>query len=496
MKKDNNRKRTGKGPATPRSNSPKKEERERKPKIFSGSRSESRIKKGDERFEKKARPNSGRSDHEGERRGSSEKPAYGNSNKTRESKNEGFASGFKSGNKKTGTDEGFDRKTSYKGKPQPSFGSSDRDQDIRGKGEKKSYGDSQKGKFGKPAFSKDSLFGKSKENEDSERKPKWDKKPRPEFGSNFIRKESDPAQYKTVYKGRGKDERPVYETVRNTDSDNTSAFKKNYKKSYDQDGTGISPKYNLDKVDKKFTKNKETDVFRLNRYISNSGICSRRDADVLIEKGEIKVNGEVVKELGYKVERKDRVTYKNKTINPEKPVYILLNKPKDFITTTDDPMERKTVMQLIGNACDERVFPVGRLDRNTTGLLLFTNDGELAAKLSHPSNEIKKIYQVTLDKPLTKNDEESILEGLTLEDGPVKVNDLQVLSKDKTILGLEIHSGKNRIVRRIFAHFGYDVIALDRVTYAGLTKKDLPRGKYRFLTEKEVINLKYLRKKK
>ena len=195
--------------------------------------------------------------------------------------------------------------------------------------------------------------------------------------------------------------------------------------------------------------------------------------------------------MGHKVKKTDKVTFKGKLINPEKPVYILLNKPKDFITTTEDPMERKTVMHLISNACDERVFPVGRLDRNTTGLLLFTNDGELAAKLSHPSNQIKKIYQVTLDKPLTKNDEEAIMEGLTLEDGEVKVDDMQVLSKDRTILGLEIHLGRNRIVRRIFAHLGYDVIALDRVMYAGLDKKDLPRGRWRFLAEKEVIRLKY-----
>jgi 23S rRNA pseudouridine2605 synthase len=154
-------------------------------------------------------------------------------------------------------------------------------------------------------------------------------------------------------------------------------------------------------------------------------------------------------------------------------------------------MERKTVMHLVSNACEERVFPVGRLDRNTTGLLLFTNDGELAAKLSHPSNQIKKIYQVTLDKPITKGDEEAILEGLTLEDGDVQVDDMQVLSKDRTILGLEIHVGKNRIVRRIFAHLGYEVIGLDRVMYAGLDKKDLPRGRYRFLSEKEVIRLKF-----
>jgi len=211
----------------------------------------------------------------------------------------------------------------------------------------------------------------------------------------------------------------------------------------------------------------------------------------LIQKGLVIVNGEVIKELGYKVRRSDQVVFEGKRINPEKPVYVLLNKPKDFITTTEDPMDRKTVMALVENACEERIFPVGRLDRNTTGLLLFTNDGELAAKLSHPSNEIKKIYQVTLDKALTQKDEEAILEGITLEDGEVKVDDMQVLSKDRTILGLEIHIGRNRIVRRIFAHFGYEVVGLDRVMYAGLDKKDLKRGHYRFLTEQEVIRLKY-----
>ena len=230
---------------------------------------------------------------------------------------------------------------------------------------------------------------------------------------------------------------------------------------------------------------------RLNKFISNSGICGRREADELIANGLVTVNGELCTEMGRKVKRTDRVVYQGRKINPEKPVYVLLNKPKDFITTTEDPMDRKTVMNLVGNACEERIFPVGRLDRNTTGLLLFTNDGELAAKLSHPSNEIKKIYQVTLDKPLTKNDEEAIISGLTLEDGDAPVDDMQVLSLDRKILGLEIHIGRNRIVRRIFAHLGYEVTALDRVIYAGLDKKDLKRGHYRFLSEQEVIRLKF-----
>jgi 23S rRNA pseudouridine2605 synthase len=297
--------------------------------------------------------------------------------------------------------------------------------------------------------------------------------------------------YKKIYKGRGKDEKPIHEWVPVDKFSKEKTFKKKFKKPYSKSTTDERPIYHLEKLEQNHRKKNAPEDTRLNKYISNSGICSRREADTLIQRGDVKVNEQVITEMGYKVKSGDKVKYKDKLINPEKPVYLLLNKPKDFITTTDDPMERKTVMSLIANACEERVFPVGRLDRNTTGLLLFTNDGELAAKLSHPSNNIKKIYQVTLDKGITQGDETLILDGLELEDGMAKVDDLQVLSKDRTILGLEIHIGKNRIVRRVFAHLGYEVEALDRVMYAGLDKKDLSRGKYRFLTEKEVIRLKY-----
>jgi len=232
------------------------------------------------------------------------------------------------------------------------------------------------------------------------------------------------------------------------------------------------------------------DGWRLNRYIANSGICSRREADKLIEAGKIKVNGEVVKEMGYRVKATDSVKFEGRKLNPEKKQYILLNKPKGFITTTSDPKGRRTVMELVNNACDEQIFPVGRLDRATTGLLLFTNDGDLAKKLTHPANNVKKVYQVTLDKPITKNDFGAIVEGLKLEDGPVVVDDLAVVSPDNTVLGIEIHIGKNRIVRRIFEHLGYTVEKLDRVIFAGLTKKDLPRGKWRELTEREIRGIK------
>ena len=233
-------------------------------------------------------------------------------------------------------------------------------------------------------------------------------------------------------------------------------------------------------------------LIRLNRYIANAGICSRRDADNLIAEGLVSVNGEVVVELGYKVKQEDVVRYDGRKLNRETLRYILLNKPKDFITTMDDPQERKTVIQLIAGACKERVFPVGRLDRNTTGLLLLTNDGELTEKLTHPSNKIKKIYQVDLDKPIIKTDLETIIEGkVRLDDGLVRVDEIEVITPDKKTLGLEIHEGRNRIVRRIFESLGYDVVKLDRVMYASLTKKDLPRGHWRFLTEKEVVKLKF-----
>ena len=235
-----------------------------------------------------------------------------------------------------------------------------------------------------------------------------------------------------------------------------------------------------------------TDSIRLNRYISNAGVASRRDADQLIAAGEITVNGKVIIEMGYQVKPDDVVKYGKKILNREKMVYLLLNKPKDFITTTEDPDDRRTVMDLVKNACPERIYPVGRLDRNTTGLLLLTNDGELAEKLSHPSHEIKKIYQAELDRPISEEDFEAITNGIELEDGFIKPDELALVTPDAEVVGIKIHSGKNRIVRRIFESLGYEVMKLDRTTYAGLDKKDLPRGKWRFLTEKEVIRLKYM----
>ncbi len=235
-------------------------------------------------------------------------------------------------------------------------------------------------------------------------------------------------------------------------------------------------------------------LIRLNRYISNAGICSRRKADELIAAGVISVNGEVISELGHKIDpQKDVIRYNGETLKREKMVYVLLNKPKDYITTTEDPQERRTVMHLVEKASRERIYPIGRLDRNTTGLLLMTNDGELADKLSHPRNSITKLYQVELSKSLTQGDLNKIAFGIELEDGLIKPDAVSyVAGATKREVGIQIHSGKNRVVRRIFEHLGYEVVKLDRVVYANLTKKDLPRGRWRYLEESEVIQLKHL----
>ena len=240
---------------------------------------------------------------------------------------------------------------------------------------------------------------------------------------------------------------------------------------------------------RKKNEGQETEL-RLNRYIAKGGVCSRRDADVLIAAGRVKVNGEVVQQVGVKVKRTDRVEVDDQVITPERKVYLVLNKPKDYVTTVEDPLERRTVMTLIEGACKERVYPIGRLDRQTTGVLLFTNDGDLAKKLTHPKYNQKKIYHVFLDKVVQTGDLEAIRKGIDLEDGFIQADDVRVAEDDRTQVGIEIHSGRNRIVRRIFEHLGYQILRLDRVFFAGITKKNLPRGHWRFLTEDEVNILK------
>jgi 23S rRNA pseudouridine2605 synthase len=309
------------------------------------------------------------------------------------------------------------------------------------------------------------------------------------------------------FKHRSEDERPFSKREENfkkrDDRKGKNADAKTNEARSNRADKGRRPRYNedvmksklstkiLDKVKKQESTHTDGTI-RLNRYIANAGVCSRREADGLIAEGKVTVNSKVVTELGSRVMPEDTVTYNGNPLERENYVYVLLNKPKDFLTTTDDPAERKTVMDIVAEAADERIYPVGRLDRKTTGLLLLTNDGKLAEKLSHPSNHISKIYQAELDKPITEEHFDAIVKGFELEDGFVKVDELALVTPDAEVVGIKIHSGKNRIVRRIFEHFGYKVQKLDRTVYAGLNKKDLPRGKWRYLSEKEVIKLKYL----
>ncbi|MFM7079816.1 MAG: pseudouridine synthase [Bacteroidota bacterium] len=316
---------------------------------------------------------------------------------------------------------------------------------------------------------------------DTERKP-WDGE----------RTENRTSDRKTFSKDRG--EKPAWKKRERYDRIEHS---ENMGNRFDRP-KGPSKNKSFDKKErapqkKSFTADVQGAV-RLNRYISNAGICSRREADDLISAGVISVNGEVVTELGTKVMPSDEVRFHDRVLRGEKMVYVLLNKPKDYITTTDDPDDRKTVMNLVHDACKERIFPVGRLDRNTTGLLLLTNDGDLTKKLTHPSNNIAKVYQVELDRNLTLADMQRASEGVELEDGEVAFDNIEYASPtDKKIVGVELHSGKNRIVRRMFEELGYEVKKLDRTVFAGLTKKDLPRGRWRFLTELEVNGLKMMK---
>ena len=294
--------------------------------------------------------------------------------------------------------------------------------------------------------------------------------------SDFNAKESFP---RTRREEGGRDERRTGEG-----HDKRSNFKGGAKRSFkprQDDKPRSYPKYN---------PNRQSGEIRLNRFISQSGVCSRREADDFILAGVVAVNGKVVTELGTKILPTDEVRFNDERLQGEKHVYLVLNKPKGYVTTLDDPHADKTVMDLVKDACTERVYPVGRLDKNSLGLLLITNDGDITRQLTHPSYLKKKIYQVTLDKPLTRADMDALTEGITLEDGDIFADEVAYASEDKREVGIEIHSGRNRIVRRMFEHLGYTVQKLDRVYYAGLTKKNLKRGAWRFLTKDEVMRLK------
>lgn len=311
----------------------------------------------------------------------------------------------------------------------------------------------------------------------------------------FINKESTGAKKKEEFR----------QAKRQMKAERREAGRIAYKEKMEKLNGTFKPKQHTE-ASKNFSKNKvekiiddkqpNTDLMPLNKFLAHAGVCGRREAAEIIKQSLVTVNGTIVTEPGFKVSEQDLVKYKGKKLlSKTTPVYILLNKPKDYITTLEDPKGRKTVLDLVKGATPERVYPVGRLDRNTTGVLLLTNDGELAQKLTHPSYEIKKIYEVTLDKDLSKKDFESILKGLMLEDGLAIADTLSYAdAKTRNVVGIEIHNGKNRIVRRIFEHLGYSVEKLDRVLFANLSKKNVPRGKWRMLNEKEVRLLKYMNK--
>lgn len=324
---------------------------------------------------------------------------------------------------------------------------------------------------------------------------KFEKRPerKPRFGDD-----SEKGEKKSGFRDFEKDDRPFNRPVKPARFEKSSGKKDEKRESNTSEWMDEVPaswkqkKAYKPKKTKELTLEDKDGKIRLNKYISNAGICSRREADELIKSGAVKVNGKIVTEMGYRIDSTDKVQYGDQTLSKEVKRYLLLNKPKDYITTASDPGNRKTVMELVQKACKERLYPVGRLDRATTGLLLFTNDGELARKLTHPSQEIKKVYHVTLSKNLKAIDMKRIMEGLELEDGKAEVDSIDWVGdgKAKNEIGIELHSGKNRIVRRIFEHLGYEVVKLDRTFFAGLNKKDLARGNFRFLTEKEVVMLR------
>ncbi len=365
---------------------------------------------------------------------------------------------------------------SYGDKPQ-----SDKPFGSRPSREKKSFGDKPQGDkpYNRPSGEK-RPFGDRPQRD----KPQGDK---PQGGRPFAARENKYSDKKAPAKKFN--DKPFKSRVKEEYSSSDRP------KSRSDDQKWSSEERFVTKRSKKSTPVKEDDgLIRLNRFIANAGICSRRKADELIAAGVVSVNGEPVTELGFKVDpAKDSVRYNGESLKREKNVYVLLNKPKDYITTTDDPQERKTVMSLVEKASRERIYPVGRLDRNTTGLLLMTNDGDLAEKLSHPRNNITKLYQVELNKSLSQGDMNKIAFGVELEDGLIKPDQVSyVVGGSKKEVGIQIHSGKNRVVRRIFESLGYEVVKLDRVVYSHLTKKDLPRGRWRYLEEKEIIQLKHL----
>lgn len=414
-----------------------------------------------------------RSDDEGAR---SERPSFNKERSSRDSESKSRFSDKPSFRKSD--EEGSDRKSSHN------------------KAKSERYGD--KRKSGDKPFAKKRSF-------DRDEKPSFKKNQEDDFYESkpsFVR-ESDKKDfdYESEYQSKKKSGSAFKPRTASDDSEDSSA-KRSLSKDKGRDENHSRPykkrsfenKPYKKRSEEKPSKGSDDGSIRLNRYIANAGICSRREADDLISSGVVQVNGKVITEMGFKVKPTDVIKYGGQTLKKERLVYLILNKPKDYITTVDDPQQRRTVLELIQGACRERIYPVGRLDRATTGLLMFTNDGELTKKLTHPRYGVRKVYHVELDKPLKRADMDKITEGIELEDGPIKVDEISYVGdgKDKSNVGVEIHSGKNRIVRRIFENFGYNVRKLDRVVFGPLTKKDLPRGRWRMLTEAEIGMMKMI----
>lgn len=502
----------GKDSSAPRKTSYRKSDSE------GGERSGERFKKFDKPYGKRDEGSAGSSRSYGNKRGGFRKDEGGSESRGRSSYGDRRDSSSSSRPRKTSfrkDSEGEERSEGRFKKPFERRGDSSSSPRRTG-GFRKSDSEGGDKKFDKPYEKRDGStsrprktgFGKS-DSEDGEKKEfkKFDKpfekrgegssdtrRPRRDSGSSFRGKRDDegtpPEEGTPVKKSRfdkfsGDDrtERPSRGRS-SSGGDEPRGFFKKSKTRYD-----AKPERKSHDIEAPL----QSEKMRLNRFIANSGVCSRREADNLISMGLISVNGKTISEMGYKVNPGDEVRYENKVLKAEKPVYVLMNKPKGFLTTTEDPQERNTVMHIIGSNVKERIYPVGRLDRNTTGLLLLTNDGDLADKLMHPSYNAKKIYKVELDRAITKADLQSVMDGVILEEGRALVDDVAIVSEDGKTVGVEIHIGWNRVVRRIFESLGYEVEKLDRSVYAGLDKKDLSRGQWRFLTKEEIVRLKHFK---
>jgi 23S rRNA pseudouridine2605 synthase len=438
------------------------------------------------------RKDEGSSTGRGERKSFGEKRSYGSGEKR--SYGGGEKRSFGGGEKRSyGGGEkrsyGSGEKRSYGGGEKRSYGSGEK-RTYGGGGEKRPYGGGEKRSYG--GGEKRSFGGGEKKPFTRPRKSydEGDKKPFDKDEKKPFRKSFDEGDKKPFDKDENK---PFRKSFEDKPSEKRASKKRPYESRSFVESKVESHRDRVETPEKGETEATADGLIRLNKFISNSGVCSRREADELIKMGVITVNGTTITEMGYKVKPTDDVRHDGRKLTAEKPVYILLNKPKGFITTTEDPQERNTVMQLVAGACKERVYPVGRLDRNTTGLLLLTNDGDLTDKLTHPSFNAKKIYKVELDKPLTKEDFQKIVDGVHLEEGKAMVDDLAIVSDDSKTVGIELHIGWNHVVRRIFDALEYSVMKLDRVVYAGLDKKDLKRGQWRFLKTDEIVRLKHFK---